>query len=535
MFTKQGKLTYKHVKKINSLSICDLEDGVNFTKEFIIYKDEDLLKVYSRKCDHNGGKLCNFDGKIACPLHGWEFNPESGSYSNIQFIKNEEDFYIDGDNINIPFKQQILTLPQNNKNYEISVELLSHACLLFKSKDFSFATDPWIEGFAFSSGWWTSQLPPKNWQDELNNVDFIYISHNHPDHLNQFTLNYIRKDMHFIVPEFINDSVRKLLNRFGFTNISSFNFNSYYKFGETDLFFTILKSGDFREDSGFYFTYGDFSCLSAVDSNDLNFLRLPKDISLFCSSFAGGASGYPLCFNNINEEKKSQIIKRNTQAIKSTVKGQIKICNPDYYLPYAGFFTERAPRDLYIKNLNIKNKTSDYIKSLESLKVNVLDVCMNDSFSFNGTKLVKVNNIERQDNFSEDPVTFYKKEFSDIKIEDSFIKSFFKKSKFQDNLKVYFELTNDDFSETNRYVLIDFTNEINVNFDLFDWNSIKDLYVNKSSTRHLLIKVREDSFSWVLKNNMPFEDLSIGFQCRIDRVPDVYNVKFWNHFTNVYI
>jgi len=39
----------------------------------------------------------------------------------------------------------------------------------------------------------------------------------------------------------------------------------------------------------------------------------------------------------------------------------------------------------------------------------------------------------------------------------------------------------------------------------------------------------------VLKNNMPFEDMSIGFQCRIDRVPDFYNVAFWNHFTNVYI
>ena len=41
--------------------------------------------------------------------------------------------------------------------------------------------------------------------------------------------------------------------------------------------------------------------------------------------------------------------------------------------------------------------------------------------------------------------------------------------------------------------------------------------------------------SWVLKNNLPFEDLLIGFQCKIDRVPDYYNVNFWNHFTNVYI
>jgi len=45
--------------------------------------------------------------------------------------------------------------------------------------------------------------------------------------------------------------------------------------------------------------------------------------------------------------------------------------------------------------------------------------------------------------------------------------------------------------------------------------------------RKLRIKVRKNSFDWVLKNNAPFEDLSIGFQYKIDRVPDIYNVNFW--------
>ena len=152
LFNNQGNLSYEYKDGKNSIPISDLEDGVNFTKEFIVYKDEELLKVYSRKCDHNGGKLCKLEGRIACPLHGWEFNPESGSYTNVQVAKKEEDFYIEEDNIIIPFKQEVLLLPHVDKDYEISVELLSHACILFKSKDFSFATDPWIEGFAFSAG-----------------------------------------------------------------------------------------------------------------------------------------------------------------------------------------------------------------------------------------------------------------------------------------------------------------------------------------------------------------------------------------------
>ena len=533
-FKYRDRLQYKLKESKNLFKISELEDGVNFTPEFIIFKDEELIKVYSRKCDHNGGKLCKNDGKVSCPLHGWEFNPETGAYNKIQLSKKEEDFFIDGDNILIPFNQEILTLPQNDKNHDIEVTLLSHACLLFKTKDFSFATDPWIEGFAFSSGWWTSQFPPKNWVEELNKVDFIYISHNHPDHLNQFTLEKVRKDMHFIVPNFENDSVRKLLKKFGFENISSFDLTSYYQYKETDLLFAILKSGDFRDDSGFYFKYGNFSCLSTVDSNDLNFKRFPEQVTLFCSSFAGGASGFPICFNVVDEENKPKIIKRNTTAIRSTVKGQVEICNPNYFLPYAGFFSERAPRDTYVKKLNKKNTVNDYKQFLKK-KVEVLDVNVNDSYLFHGQKIKDVSNVDRSCSFSEEPVKFYKTVFSGIKYDKDLIEKFFKNSCFQDGLKVYFELTNEDFSKTIEYIVVDFSKEIKVSFEIFDWESIKDLYVQNSILRHLNIKVRQDSFLWVIQKNMPFEDLSIGFQCRIDRTPDVYNVEFWNHFTNVYI
>ena len=72
-------------------------------------------------------------------------------------------------------------------------------------------------------------------------------------------------------------------------------------------------------------------------------------------------------------------------------------------------------------------------------------------------------------------------------------------------------------------------------FPNFDWEKEKWEKDSINSNSQLLIKVRQDSFNWVVKNKYPLEDLSIGFQCRIDRNPDVYNVKFWNHFTNVYI
>ena len=135
-------------------------------------------------------------------------------------------------------------------------------------------------------------------------------------------------------------------------------FNNCYQFKNTSLYLTIFKSGDFRDDSGIYFTYGNFSFLSVVDSNDLNFKKFPKNITLFASAFASGASGYPLCFDTLNDDEKTKILERNRMADKAMVLSNIKKTNPKYFLPYAGFFKESAKRDNEILLRNLKNMES---------------------------------------------------------------------------------------------------------------------------------------------------------------------------------
>ena len=112
--------------------------------------------------------------------------------------------------------------------------------------------------------------------------------------------------------------------------------------------------------------------------------------------------------------------------------------------------------------------------------------------------------------------------------------------KFEDNLIVFFQLTNDNFNEVKKSFYVDFSNKtVFVRFVDFDWEEEKSFEFDSDSVlnpkRKLRIKVRQDSFNYVIKNNLPFEDLIIGFQCRIDRTPDIYNLKFWDHFTNIYI
>ena len=95
----------------------------------------------------------------------------------------------------------------------------------------------------------------------------------------------------------------------GFTNIHTLVFENEYQFKNTELIFTILKSGDLRDDSGFYFSVGNFKGLLTVDANNLNFLKLPK-VDLFASSFAGGAHAIPLNCENYDLKDRIQMIKK---------------------------------------------------------------------------------------------------------------------------------------------------------------------------------------------------------------------------------
>ena len=95
---------------------------------------------------------------------------------------------------------------------------------------------PWAIGPAFNNGWWLKNKTKKDWIEQLNNCDFIYISHNHPDHLHKITLSKVRKDMLFLVPNFISDSTGIYLEHLGFKNIFRANFLNEYSFKDKNQY-----------------------------------------------------------------------------------------------------------------------------------------------------------------------------------------------------------------------------------------------------------------------------------------------------------
>ncbi len=538
---RKTNLTYDTQSKSIQVNIEEINEGITQDENFLFYKNNKLIKIYDRICNHNFGKLFIRGNNAICPLHGWEFDLENEQYINTSCSKKPlltvHENELDSPFLEIKNKTKKLNTLNFNSKKNLTIRFINHACIHFQiDNKFSFATDPWIIGSAFCNGWWLAKDSPSDAFEVLNNSDFIYISHNHPDHLHAKSLEYLRKDMPILTAGFTNKSTLTLLKEYGFKDITAMDFSSRYIQENNELSIAVLKSGDFREDSGLLFEIGEFIGLLTVDSNLLNFGELPN-VDILASSFAGGASGFPLCFENYSQIEREKIIERNRKSILSTNLKTIKLTKPKYFMPYAGFFSEKAERDQYIKKFNKKNTSKNFNEICLNNKCELLDNNENQIFRFYGKKLtnkIKDNSEKYIDNsysqfLNRKSIQISDKEF--VKL----VFNYFSYAEFNENLVLDLIATNDNFTQYFERFKIDFESN---NIEILDFNSgVNDLEKNTilADKKYLKLKVRRDELIDVISNRKPWEDLSIGFQCRVYRNPNIYNSRFWFYFTNVYI
>lgn len=532
-------LSYSHRREEIKKSIDEIPDGNSQDNNFLYFRNGENIKVYDRICDHNGGRLSLKEDGAICPLHGWKLDLSNGFYKNARCSKKPilevNEYELDSPFVFIPLSNSRLAGQNWSSHKTTEIRFINHACLLIKMGNITFATDPWIYGSAFCNGWWLAKPSPSDAFEVLNKCDFIYISHNHPDHLHPESLRNVRKDMPILTADFISGSTKDYLHKLGFLNVYAMDFVSSLIDHESEIHLSVLKSGDFRDDSGLFIQHGKFKCLLTVDSNFLNFGKLPS-VDLMCSSFAGGASGFPLCFENYSEEEKEVVVTRNRGAIKATIISNIKVAQPSFFMPYAGFFTEAAERDVYIKQRNMKNSLEDFESICASNGSSLLNVNDDQIFVFEGSELVsrREDEVKKMDSSGLGVITNYNDDEVDDMLLDV-VMEYFEGCDYKDELLVDLRPVSDDFKSENIGFRLDFSSNQYSSFVCSSLaESIEDQAEN-GGLRYLQIKVRRAELLDVLVNGKPWEELSIGFQCRIYRKPNIYNSEWWFYFTNVYI
>lgn len=531
---------------------AELPDYITTLDELFVVKNNKTWCAYDRVCDHNGGQL-NLDPNgltATCPIHKWTFNFLEESYENgckkkpLKVIDNGGSLSIFLEKNKFP-EIQTIGLVESVINFYFN----AHASVSVEVDGLKLITDPWLIGSCFVNGWWHAYPPSDESIDRLKSADFIYISHNHPDHLHIPTLkNYVSKDTKILCPNFESRSVETILRSQGFHNLVICDFMREIKLSTSsgEIKIVIVKSGDDRDDSALLLCTKNKKIFFAVDANMPNNWVLP-DVDVLFTPFAGGASGFPSRVENFSKFKKIEIIANNRASmLNNHVKKLVSSTNPNYVVPYAGYFCE-INRDSDVSEINKKNTPEELINFVEMHFKNIDGINPIDFplFSLESTGMAVKNSQENPAYFLDDQYvkdTLEQTSSFSIDLNEDELLSLgasFINSQFVENLTVVFLPMDNLIKESVGLGLVLDFSENKRSFKIKNFNGQSDLAIISelrlfTNNNLEILRVRSTSFAMAIRMGLPLEDLSIGFQVKMFRDPNVYNFKFWDYFTNKY-
>ncbi len=515
-------------KKLLDVPLGRLRQGAQIIDEVAIIKDGDSIRATRARCAHMHGKM-RLDGKcrLRCPKHNWVLDLESMDYINPKGA-TQPSLRTEIEGANLAVYDDSLAAPWGDpgerrplKAGEWKMRFYSHACMELHAGDKRLFTDPWLTGPAFLRGWWLAHRPPADWLERLASADLIYISHNHSDHLNPATLERLvarRPDVPIVVPDFESGSCVPDLHRFGFANVTALPFGKWMQLG--DLRLMILQDRTDRDDSALLCEYAGRRLLNTVDCHNLG--PLP-DVDVLLAQHTRGASGYPVCWEELyGEEGVAKKVHKDLRLAELAILEQVEASNAKYFVPFAGYFLEAHASDADIAATNVKN-------SAEAVCAAVHKRFGIPSWipSAGGTLDLDTFALTEGDSYLGGPSTAEMAPYIKA-IEDAVghpaldtwegLQQYFDWAGFRGELCLHVLETDETFSTTFREFFVDFR------------SATVRLTKPDAELPYLRMKVRRGPFRHVLLLGSSWEEISIGFQARFFRSPDVYHLGFWDHF-----
>ncbi len=124
----------------------------------------------------------------------------------------------------------------------MKIEYVCHACLFIETEDLRIATDPWLDGAAYCGQWHVFPKPVN--AEKLKNIDAIFISHGHEDHLHEETLRKLPKTAKVFYPYSFFGGAKEYIESFGFADVREAVTYKKYKVSDKTSVTFIINSHD---------------------------------------------------------------------------------------------------------------------------------------------------------------------------------------------------------------------------------------------------------------------------------------------------
>ena len=279
-----------------------------------------------------------------------------------------------------------------------NLEFVNHSCVILSNNNTSLAMDPWIDGSVFNNSWNLLSKTPDKSIENLKKSEFIWFSHEHPDHFNPPNLKIFSKKNNFLFQKTIDGRVVKFLKKIS-PNIKELRFNEKLQLTKD---FSIEVIPFQYLDSMLIVKINNLTILNLNDcdiKNDFQLEFIKKktgliDILMVQFSYALGKS---------NRDNKKERENWSDEILKKLSKN-IKFLSPKFVIPFASFCYFSKYDNFYMNDsINKIDKTIDFL-SKENPNIKFLSFYPGDTWDLN-------SNVSNQDAFNK-----YKKDYEKINI-----------------------------------------------------------------------------------------------------------------------
>jgi UDP-MurNAc hydroxylase len=112
----------------------------------------------------------------------------------------------------------------------MKIHFLKSATTIIESDDVKILTDPWLVDGEYYGSWF--HYPPYDFDPKtFDDIDFIYISHIHPDHFSRATLSQLNKDIPVLIHNYDIKFLKRNIESLGFS-VREFPNNQYFCCGQ---------------------------------------------------------------------------------------------------------------------------------------------------------------------------------------------------------------------------------------------------------------------------------------------------------------
>ena len=304
------------------------------------------------------------------------------------------------------------------------------AAVVIQDNHTKILVDPWLRNGEYFGSW--GIYPPYDFKpEEFDDIDFIYISHIHPDHCSPKTLEKLNKKIPILIHNFPEKYLKKNIEKLGFDVIELEN-NKRTEL-KNNLFINIIAADNCNPEIcgklfgcailGSEYGISQIDTMAVIDNKKqviVNTNDCPieiaektartiskeyKKIDLLLVGYAG-ASSYPQCFNFSEKETRIEANKKSVKRLHGAIN-YVQIFNPRYFMPFAGRYTLSGKNYL----LNKKRGEPDLDYAVEYLTKNVDQnkskcIVLNSKESFditsgNSTKKYEKINQKEKEKFTE--------------------------------------------------------------------------------------------------------------------------------------